>query len=138
MKVLFLDVDGVLNCEEAFRNEKYREISPYIIEAEKVAMVQRIVSETGCSIVLSSTWRNHEEGKKNVRDRGIDFIDCTPNTSFMRGVEIKLWLDHHPEVTKHAILDDDSDMLPDQKLFQTSWKTGLTDKITQQVIEYLL
>ena len=32
----------------------------------------------------------------------------------MRGEEIKTWLEHHPEVENYVIIDDDSDMLPEQ------------------------
>lgn len=32
----------------------------------------------------------------------------------VRGDEIAEWLSRHPEVTKYAIIDDDSDMLPEQ------------------------
>jgi hypothetical protein len=32
----------------------------------------------------------------------------------IRGEEIKAWLHQHPEVTRYAIVDDDSDMLPEQ------------------------
>jgi hypothetical protein len=48
-----------------------------------------------------------------------------------------MWLDQHPDVTRYAILDDDSDFYADQPLFKTAWQTGITDEIAQQVTEYL-
>lgn len=56
-----------------------------------------------------------------------------------RGKEIEEWLSINPYgVTKYCILDDDSDMLPHQKHFKTSFEEGgLTEEIAQQVIKYL-
>lgn len=44
----------------------------------------------------------------------------------MRGEEILEWLSRHPEVTRHVILDDDSDFLPRQPLVKTPFETGLS------------
>lgn len=40
------------------------------------------------------------------------------------------------KVGRYAILDDDSDMLPGQPLFQTSWEEGLTQDIADRVRDY--
>lgn len=134
MKVLFLDIDGVMNYEGT--NNK---ICP-----KAVAILNRIISETKAKIVLSSVWRLSETMRKEVRDAGVDFIGITPYlpkeermSSVGRGLEINAWLKDHPEVTKYAILDDDSDFLPDQPLFQTTWEKGLTEDIANEVIKHL-
>ena len=76
-------------------------------------------------IVVSSTWRLNntvDDLKKilkpfpTVANR---IIGVTPrgeykNGRIMRGEEIKTWLEHHPEVENYVIIDDDSDMLPEQ------------------------
>jgi hypothetical protein len=133
MKILFLDCDGVLNSKQTFMSHQ-RQMDP--IDDDMVKRVKSIIKETGCKIVLSSVWRNHEYSKNKVNKK-IKIYDVTPNLSGFRGSEIKAWLDKHNDVTKYAILDDDSDMLPDQPLFQTSFETGLTDEIVQKVINYL-
>lgn len=51
MKVLFLDIDGVLNCHDA-RPNGYCGIHP-----GKVRLLDQIVERTGCRIVLASAWR---------------------------------------------------------------------------------
>jgi hypothetical protein len=61
----------------------------------------------------------------------------TPTLGNTRGDEIREWLRKNPEVTKYAILDDDSDFYPDQPLFKTTFETGLTDEIAKQVTNYL-
>ena len=48
-----------------------------------------------------------------------------------------MWLDQHPEVTRYAIVDDDTDFYADQHLFKTNWQTGITDEVAQQVTEFL-
>ncbi len=134
MKVLFLDIDGVVNCiTTAQRHRGTIGIDPYM-----ALLVDRIVQATGAKIVLSSTWRLWESSRQEVRRQVGEFIDVTPEIGgAIRGQEIAEWLKGHPEVMRYAILDDDSDMLPDQPFFKTSWAVGLTQEIADQVIQYL-
>lgn len=53
MKIIFLDVDGVLNYEYC----KYKVGAYYGVDPEKVALLKQIVDATKAKIVLSSTWR---------------------------------------------------------------------------------
>ncbi len=95
---------------------------------------------TDCKVVLSSSWKHSEESSNYISQRVVSIYDVTPEgDSWVRGEEIKMWLEKHPEVKVYAILDDDSDMLPDQipNFFQTSWKTGLTEDIAAKVIHHL-
>lgn len=139
-RILFLDIDGVVNCAKtAQRHRGVIGIDPYM--AFKVG---QIVLETGCEIVLSSTWRLGKESREEVARQVYPFIDITPNLwtpkeKKVRGDEIQDWLNRHPEVEKYAILDDDSDMLPEQlpNFFQTTWAEGITDEIQKKVIEHL-
>jgi len=134
MKVLFLDIDGVLNrvgTREHFRG--FMGIDPVL--AFKVG---KIILDTDAAVVLTSTWRHFQGGLEEVDRHVHKTFDVTPaaDTGF-RGEEVKMWLDQHPEVTRYAILDDDSDFYADQPLFKTAWETGITDEIAQQVTEYL-
>lgn len=147
MRVLFLDVDGVLNSRAYVyrmraKDKKYRlwlDVDPIA-----VALLKRIVEETGCKVVLSSTWRLYKDSRDMVRNKVVRYIDCTADLQrgskrgiVPRGEEVKLWLDQHPEVTHYAILDDDSDFLPGQWHFKTTFNEGLTEDITQAVIDHL-
>jgi hypothetical protein len=136
MKVLFLDIDGVLNSEAYFG--RYR--GAYGIEGRLAALVRRIKKRTGAKIVLSSSWRGSIENERYIARKVGVLFDRTPHlASMVRGEEIKQWLDQHPEVMSYAILDDDSDMLPEQlpHFFQTSWKTGITEEIATAVERHL-
>jgi hypothetical protein len=140
MKILFLDIDGVVNCQTTnFKTECWP------IDRYMAFLVGRIVLNTGCKVVLSSSWRIHPDGIETVEKHIVPILDRTSSSwyidsekrSSLRGEEVKKWLDEHPDVEKYAILDDDSDFLEGQPLFKTSWKTGLTDNIANKVIEHL-
>lgn len=143
MNIIFLDIDGVLNSEETFKDKE----TIFHIDPKMAGLLQKILKETGAKVVLSSSWRCHDEGQQAVK-KWIDFIDVTPDMPLRggaeqmeRGKEIQAWLDTQSIksnffVEKYCILDDDSDMLPHQKHFKTSWKTGLTEEIANKVIKF--
>lgn len=139
MLVLFLDIDGVVNC--ASTKNRFRGFLG--IDKNKAELVRKIVNETGCSVVLSSTWRLDDISRDHVRKNVCDFIDVTGDlsgTEFRgsRGEEIRQWIIKHPDVTRSAILDDDSDFYADQPLFKTRFiGDGLTPEIADLVIKYL-
>ncbi len=142
-KLIFLDVDGVLNSQQTLerRNQRGGHIG---IDPYHVLLVDRIIQATGAKVVLSSSWRHSEEGRAEVM-KAVPFIDHTKSCCFgVRGGEIRQWLFENVdydirEQVKYVILDDDSDMLLNQKdhFFQTTWKEGMTDEIAKNVIEYL-
>lgn len=151
MKVLFLDIDGVVNKQDNFNPTKKGTLYP--LDSYCTFLVGRITLQTGCSVVLSSSWRYDPQSVKNVSERVVELLDAT-TTNYkwdgvkrfargrewpheLRGDEVNEWLSQHPEVTKYAILDDDGDFYDDQPLFQTTFKDGLTDEIAEKVIEYL-
>lgn len=139
MKILFLDIDGVVNCKTTTqRHNGFIGIDPYM-----AFLVGKIKLDTGCDVVLSSAWRHSEDGKQEVRDRVVDFIGVTPSCcTGIRGAEIHHWIKlnvPYDEPLTYAILDDSSDMLLWQKdnFFQTSWETGITEEIANAVTEHL-
>lgn len=125
-KVIFLDIDGVLNAHE--------ELDPKImcgrIYPDKVARLNMILEETGAMLVLSSAWRyliyREEMTLTGVewlfRSHGIyqkRLIGITkPDTmislsdsvkvpaSNERGEQISMWIEDNPEVSKYVVLDD--------------------------------
>ena len=82
-------------------------------------------------IVVTSTWRwdkNYKECLINggLRD-GIEILGRTPALlDQSRGAEIKKYIDEHPEIKYYVIIDDDSDMLPEQvdHFIKTDYKVG--------------
>lgn len=134
MKVLFLDIDGVVNNKNtSFATDLWP------LDRYSAFLVGKIEMLTGAKVVLSSSWRKHPDGVAIVEKHIVPIFDKTGSEGNIRGDEIQAWLDRHPEVTKYAILDDDSDMLESQmsNFFKTSWEAGLTDEIAQKVIEHL-
>lgn len=122
MKVIFLDIDGVLNtvCTDG-RHPFYRE-NP--TRPGPVAQLGRILSATGARIVWSTTWRlrrNPWELDAWLHEHGLKAksLDSTPDsarpldgglgilTARPRSEEVAEWLRAHPEVTHWVTIDDD-------------------------------
>lgn len=131
MRVLFLDVDGVLNSIKTkvatggYPTElTHREQFDWMA----IRLLQRLCNSSGVQVVLSSAWRLHYDYKDVAKAFDLPIIDRTPSLLGCRGNEIKHWLDNHVECTHYAILDDDPDMLPEQKtqFVQTSAYEGMT------------
>jgi hypothetical protein len=151
MRVLFLDLDGVLNRRRHFSSLPPDRTASEVeydnsFDRACVARLNAIVERTGCHVVISSTWRLlNSQGKiaRCLRRHGFAherrIIGVTPDLPHrVRGHEIQAWLDAHPGVTAYAILDDNSDMahlLP--RLVQTSFDTGLQDEHVETVVRML-
>lgn len=137
MKVIFLDIDGVLNyvCAEA------REPGGCIgIADEPLAVLADLVQRTNAEIVLISSWKTrwemgeqcHRMGQylnERLASVGLSIIDKTIDNHDDRGHGIAKWLDAHPEVESWLVLDDD--IFPDYDeefirpcLMQTNFYTG--------------
>lgn len=143
-KIIFLDIDGVLNCATTTqRHHGLFGMDPGMIE-----LLGDIVEKTGADIVLTSTWRLVSDWRETIKLCGLALtvIDRTPHMPAPpgkgieyceRGKEIAAWLKDNQPIEKYVILDDDSDMLPWQRHFKTYWKTGLTREVADKVINYL-
>ena len=138
MKVLFLDIDGVMNNDAEFKRQKV--VDP--IGQEQLEILKHIIDQTGADIVLSSSWRCSQElgvkVSKALESVGLHLISHTPYMpEGPRSGEIQTWLDEHKETTQFAILDDDGDANIEGHFFQTQFKDGLTKEIAQAVIDHL-
>lgn len=140
MKVVFLDIDGVLN-----RNGTRERCGIYV--GVDGILVRRFLDwmakNPDIHIVLSSAWRMYPAPKfkhwKHLNDAGIHWIGITSRlhsrsegevwVSKVRGDEIQQYLDEHPEITNYAIIDDGADMLPSQlsHFVHTDADRGLTE-----------
>lgn len=136
MKILFLDVDGVLNYDGLWWNNVNRppNSGTYVLDPALIQKVNELLRKVGAYIVLSTSWRNSEDHVQYLREHGalIYMHDDwrTVNKGHIRGQEIEEWLERHSEVTRYAIVDDNSDMLYEQLPYfvQTNPETGITDK----------
>ncbi len=163
ISVLFLDIDGVLNSQKSISSRRdaggnWNNDAP---DQEYLDRLDRIITETDAYIVISSTWRKsmpsftmglllHKCGLSRHASRRI--ICSTPELGGSRGVEILSWLIHRNvsasefspnireryKVTKMCILDDDDDVsMFGDYLILTNFLEGLTEGITDKVIEFL-
>lgn len=111
MKVIFLDIDGVLNSDEYF--DRIKDIKAEGIErevdVEKVKLLKKAIEETGAKIVLTSSWRYKRNAQylKELLLRYNIYTDSTPFIEHKRGLEIKQWLLEHVDVENYVILDDE-------------------------------
>jgi hypothetical protein len=134
MKVIFLDIDGVLNCDKTPNPRKF----PYIVDKKLLVRLKKLLDRTGAKVVLSSTWRCDPVGLFAAKHWGVPFIDvCPDKPRSPRGKEITSWLADHPKVTRFVVIDDEDDELDDLPLFQPSSKTGITQEISKGVERYL-
>jgi hypothetical protein len=141
MRVIFLDIDGVLNSERFNRKleEQHRQLGHHEvcecfkltrqIDREAITRLNRLVAETDAKIVVSSSWRTLLDPPELYRVLGehglvAEIIGETPDgyddemraiyefpDRVFRGHEIDFWLKKHPEVDRFVILDDASDMV---------------------------
>ena len=162
-KVIFLDIDGVLNTgwwySQMDRNtpkDKYG----YAFDPNAVANLKTIVDETGADIVISSSWKSFglSELEEMWQERGLPgkLIGITPNSVSdemllnadldhmelfsIRGMEIKEWLDKHGKKVSHYVIIDDMDnFLLDQKFHfvQTDPEVGITEEDANMAIKIL-
>lgn len=139
-KIIFLDIDGVLNHElhytkrsqENRRNDVGDKICD--LSATSITHLNNIIKETGADVVISSSWRKNNTSDalqsmfNQVGFKGT-IIGRTPILSYKgyggypdpyvsvpRGCEIKVWIDtQYDYITSksfnYLILDDDTDML---------------------------
>lgn len=130
MKVLFLDIDGVLNrYGENATKERFKGMLG--IDMELLGLFKQIHL---VNVVLSSTWRLYKAHLKEVR-RHIDIFDVTPCTGLHRHTEISLWLEGR-EVEDFVILDDDIDAHIEGHFFHV--RNGLTSEIVDKVNHRLI
>ena len=135
-RVIFLDVDGVLN-NGSWAMEMYdKGIRTYrddILYEPALERLKRLVDATGAMIVVSSSWRQNITSFRHLRDwlkmYGMKISDITPYVGGCRGDDITAWFNRNPGEWSYAILDDEDDMGEHMDhLVQTDFDVGFTDQ----------
>lgn len=164
-RLIFLDIDGVLNSRKHFDfrgtpegkilREKLMGEHKGITGVELVmldhALVKRFfrfVVDSGCKVVISSTWReghtpSHFETLFALC--GAEFpvgtiVGLTPMLEGIhenrRGHEINQWIVESNYRGHYVVLDDgDRQFLPEQILVKTDYSVGLTEEDIQEIYE---
>jgi len=134
MKLVFFDIDGVLNCS---KTPNPREL-PYIADPVLVARFAQMLERAGAAAVMTSSWRIDPAGLFSARHWGIPYTDVVPDMpGESRDREIKAWLDANAPEARFVVLDDEDDDLDGLPLFQPSSETGLTEEIAKGIEDYL-
>ena len=145
MKILFFDIDGVLN------DHKWNDVAKSCsIKKECVEEFNRIIHETDCKLVISSAWRYMIIGASMtlkgfeymLRTHGctqkMDILDMTPSDEDIthRADQIRAWIDNHSDIDRWVAVDDLKLDLGDN-FVQTDEKVGLTAELADEIIRKL-
>lgn len=135
MKVIFLDIDGVLNTNSD------REISD-----DKLKLLSELVSKTGADVVLSSSWRYgwnkpelNQPGtriyrlKQLLKDNDIVIKD-TIGLDLTKSIQIKNYLNTNM-ISNYVVLDDEP--IDTANLVKTDAEQGLTQSDCQKAYQLL-
>ena len=166
-KYLFLDFDGVLNTTSYAKRLRKEGVDPFdefgaMFGPDAINNLRSIVEQTGCKIVLSSTWRNEGVMRMQTlwKDRGlpgeifsmtpillsITYNDARNGELFTipernsKALEIQAWLHRYAKQPyQYVILDDENVFFHSQQehLVQTEEYEGLTFTKAQLAIEVL-
>ena len=157
MKVIFLDIDGVLNSEEFLKNNQNE-----CIDRNNVSILKNVIDETGAVIVMSSGWRlwfddnmMPEDGYSRclydilcefdiklfgkTPDFSTDEIRTKKTFSHVKAKEIIAWLSEHEEANKYVVLDD-LDLKNEEinsHLVRTNAQVGITEDDAMRVIDMI-
>lgn len=154
MKVIFLDIDGVLNSNDWY--VKTRGIGKQDegdMDPNAINLINQIIEKTGAKIIISSSWRtDFENCCRHLYEKGLmanAIVGSTPNfvyscqsneirESLCRGNEIQytIWSE---DISYYVILDDDCDMLYCQKdnFIHVNFMHGITEENVEQAIKIL-
>lgn len=155
-KVIFLDIDGVLNADNGGPK----------IEERFVKRLAHIVKKTGAEIILSSSWRlcyaRCIDPAQDYMDEGVALLlemlekyhlqiaGMTPDLAsgaYARPLEIRTWLQEQADTERFVILDDETfwvwNWLADYFVCtahpneNNKYEYGLTDEDAEKAIEIL-
>lgn len=142
LKLLFLDIDGVLNQEGSDAPEDTLLLEGGLVNKHCVSALNELIDATGAKIVISSTWRRQGLPYNTLLEgSGVigEVIGETPmlGNYFFRGNEIWAYIDQNLELlgvssvnnfNQYLILDDSEDILYWQRnnFYRTESRVGLT------------
>jgi len=163
-KLIFLDIDGVLNSDVYVSSDYYQQVTAGLSDAyimmiahhlhldpNALALLNDLVDRSGAEVILSSTWRakySPEELTEMMQGRGARFKIAASipilhgkvfSSRIPRGKEIAAYLvslEVQPDA--YVIIDDNDDMLSLKKfLVLTDKKFGLTINDVDKALKIL-
>lgn len=156
MNVVFLDFDGVLTNDRY--NKLVREVYGHALPEDEplepfaVQAVDRMVHQAQAHVVITTArrWRYHlslETLTHHLRRKGLTVpvygllqnpVQSGPDEPLQehRGQFIKLWLEDHPEVTQHVVLDDLDESVPGLNWVRTTESKGVTSADLERALAF--
>ena len=106
MKIIFLDIDGVLNCEQGYINGSCEYVEDAGFNYEKFyppskELLNKLIDETGAKVVISSSWR--KDGLQRMQEiwkaeeMSGEIIGTTPSLYLQKNGSIQFWNGHESE-----------------------------------------
>ena len=163
MKIIFLDIDGVLNSNSWNKQHQLKISDGTLIGQSKIALLSHIAKETNAHIILHSGWKFwfHKDSYEPTRpesqrlvhmlsefqlkisgftpDFSTEEIQKTRKFSLIKAKEILSWLENHPEVKSWVVIDDLD--LHNESInvhqIKTNSETGLTEADVTKAIQLL-
>ena len=158
-KIIFLDIDGVLNSNKTFaKNHEWNKLFEKVhngsiedivtnkineIDMEKLFMLRDVCRLTGAKIVISSGWRrlwNYPPVEEKLVYLGLPIIGVTPYIAGNRGEEIREYLRKN-KVDEFVILDDeifrDLNELENYLVKTSFYDDGLTEETAKEIVRVL-
>jgi len=154
MKIIFLDVDGVLNIHSPSYYSAYGMVNNPM-ERHLLIRLQNIIKETDAYIVLSSSW-NLDSFKDKIKELNFKYQDRVLGSTqyfyekgtvpeerliiqqgtgdkFMnfRGDQIQYWIDNTKHnVEKYVVIEDEifdvKDIIPKENIVEVNMNDGLS------------
>ncbi len=149
MKILFLDIDGVLNSERYIRKCGRCGL---LIDPTRLALVKMIVDATDAKIVLTTSWREHWDIDVNGCDSvgceindvfseiGLRIFDKTPSIDRNREKEIEEWLSYNYPIDNFVVIDDcflDSKTIRGHFVKTDNYSDGIDESNVEEAIKIL-
>lgn len=145
MKIIALDIDGVLNREDGNHSSDH-------IDVDMVASLNKVIKATGVKVVITSTWRasmSKDDIQSHLNKFGFigDIIGMTDDNAKSRFAQISDWMDDNG--ADDFVILDDIDVfkglrhigafvrMANNHFFQTDKLVGLTDDIANKMIARL-
>jgi len=149
MKIIFLDIDGVLVITSDFKDRVGKSM---VADENCIKQLNKITEETKAKIVITSSWKycGQQELSLIMKYWGITgkVIGLAPELSSHweegkefhavdRGLEVQQFLDIKKDVKSFVIIDDFDINHLKCHLIKTEFKTGLTKELAKKAIEML-
>lgn len=121
MKIIFLDIDGVLNTSRweelcLLENIDLEDQFGITFDDISIANLRTIIYHTNAQIVIHSTWKLLHDidwfvEMWETRKLPGTIYSVTPDIGphYNKHDEISMWLRHHPYTSHYAILDDEKE-----------------------------